>query len=118
PFKNDPSLNQNIEIIWLKPKLVCNIYFTEKTSEGSFRHPVFIALRDDKRASEVHIEDTQEPVYSAKSGSKKMNVNNNMHHKEKQVKKTINGNQIELTNLHKVLWPDDGYTKGDMLEYY
>ena len=25
---------------------------------------------------------------------------------------------FELTNLKKVFWPDDGYTKGDLIEYY
>lgn len=27
-------------------------------------------------------------------------------------------NEIKLTNLDKVFWPDEGYTKGDLLEYY
>lgn len=38
---------------WLKPVLVCNIKFTEKTSDGILRHPVFQGLRVDKAASEV-----------------------------------------------------------------
>ncbi len=30
----------------------------------------------------------------------------------------IEGKTLQLTNLDKVLWPEDGYTKGDMIRYY
>lgn len=30
----------------------------------------------------------------------------------------IGGHQLALSNLDKVLWPRDGYTKGDLVEYY
>ncbi|MBV9150112.1 MAG: non-homologous end-joining DNA ligase [Candidatus Eremiobacteraeota bacterium] len=30
----------------------------------------------------------------------------------------IGGRQLTLSNLEKVLWPDDGYTKGDLIRYY
>lgn len=30
----------------------------------------------------------------------------------------IEGNDIALSNLDKVLWPGDGYTKGDLIDYY
>jgi bifunctional non-homologous end joining protein LigD len=38
---------------WVKPQLVCNIKFTEKTSDGMMRHPVFLGLRVDKKAVDV-----------------------------------------------------------------
>ncbi|MEO6181733.1 MAG: non-homologous end-joining DNA ligase, partial [Verrucomicrobiota bacterium] len=38
---------------WIDPKLVCQINFTEWTRDGHLRHPVFLGLREDKRASEV-----------------------------------------------------------------
>jgi bifunctional non-homologous end joining protein LigD len=38
---------------WLKPSLVCQLRFTEWTQDGRLRHPVFLGLREDKRASEV-----------------------------------------------------------------
>lgn len=30
----------------------------------------------------------------------------------------VDGRQVRLTNLDKVFWPDEGYTKGDLLRYY
>jgi bifunctional non-homologous end joining protein LigD len=38
---------------WVKPKLVAEVKFTEWTSAGELRHPVFLALREDKQAEEV-----------------------------------------------------------------
>jgi bifunctional non-homologous end joining protein LigD len=31
---------------------------------------------------------------------------------------TIEGREVRLSNLDKVFWPDEGYTKGDLLAYY
>jgi bifunctional non-homologous end joining protein LigD len=31
---------------------------------------------------------------------------------------TIKGKKLSLTNLDKVYWPDEGYTKGDVIDYY
>jgi bifunctional non-homologous end joining protein LigD len=47
PIKPPPDTS------WVKPNLVCNIKFTEKTSDGMIRHPVFLGLRIDKAPKEV-----------------------------------------------------------------
>jgi bifunctional non-homologous end joining protein LigD len=41
---------------WVTPTLVCEVAFTEWTSDGRIRHPVFHGLRKDKRADEVRRE--------------------------------------------------------------
>ena len=38
---------------WVKPKLVCQVKFSEWTRDGKLRHPVFLGLREDKSAEEV-----------------------------------------------------------------
>jgi bifunctional non-homologous end joining protein LigD len=38
---------------WVKPRLVAEVKFTEWTSAGEMRHPVFLGLREDKRAEDV-----------------------------------------------------------------
>ena len=38
---------------WVKPKLVCQIKFSEWTRDGKLRQPVFLSLREDKNPKEV-----------------------------------------------------------------
>src|SRR5271157_6208097 len=38
---------------WVKPALVCQIKFTEWTRDDRLRQPVFLGLREDKKANEV-----------------------------------------------------------------
>ena len=51
---------------WVKPKLVAEVKFTEWTTGGEMRHPVFLGLRDDKRAEDVVRED-ERPLRPRKS---------------------------------------------------
>ncbi len=44
-------------IHWIDPTLVAEVAFTEWTSDGLLRHPVFKGLRADKSAAEVRRED-------------------------------------------------------------
>ena len=41
---------------FLAPQLVAQASFTECTSDGRLRHPVYLGLRDDKEAGAVHRE--------------------------------------------------------------
>lgn len=45
------------DIHWVKPRLVCEVGFTEWTSNGKLRHPRFKGLRDDKEPGDVVKED-------------------------------------------------------------
>jgi bifunctional non-homologous end joining protein LigD len=56
PFKTKVPLNA--PITWIKPKLVAELKFTEWTTGGNMRHPVFLGLREDKSAKEVRPEPT------------------------------------------------------------
>ena len=78
------------DVTWVEPVLVCEVEFAEWTHDGHLRAPSFQGLRDDKPAREVRREDPME----ATSG------------------------RVKLSNLDKVFWPDEGITKGDLLEYY
>jgi bifunctional non-homologous end joining protein LigD len=51
PFKQRIKVNNTVQ--WLKPELVCQVKFTEWTKDNNLRHPVFLGLRTDKKASEV-----------------------------------------------------------------
>ncbi len=79
---------------WVEPRLVCEVRFTEWTEDGGIRHPAFLGLRDDKRP----------------------------HDCQREVPQVVAGGgtapAVTVTNPKKVFWPDDGYTKGDLVAYY
>jgi bifunctional non-homologous end joining protein LigD len=63
PLRSDKKpfaqkVKQESAIAWLIPKLVGEVKFTEWTSEGEMRHPVFLGLRTDKKAVDVIREQT------------------------------------------------------------
>lgn len=55
PFAKKPKTNA--QATFVKPRLVCEVSFTEWTKEGSLRHPVFLGLRTDKKPKEIVRED-------------------------------------------------------------
>jgi bifunctional non-homologous end joining protein LigD len=129
-FRPDPP---KAEATWLKPELICEVAFTEITSDGVFRQPSFQGLRSDKKASEIvrevpkHVADTTAkaaPVQAdeAFAGALKPPkvreratlVNPN---EESQVR-PVCGHDIKFANLSKLYWPEDKVSKRDMLNYY
>ncbi len=50
PFARKPKTN--MPATWLRPELVCMIKYTEVTQDGILRHPIFMGLREDKRAAD------------------------------------------------------------------
>lgn len=51
PFEITPKTNT--PVTWVKPKLVCQVKFQEWTGDGIMRQPIFLGLREDKKALEV-----------------------------------------------------------------
>ena len=82
------------DIVWVEPKLVCEVEFAEWTHDGRLRAPSFQGLRDDKSAEEVRRE---RPVETEIRRGKRT---------------------LKLSNLDKVFFPEGGLTKGDLLAYY
>jgi bifunctional non-homologous end joining protein LigD len=54
PFKQ--RIKAKAETTWVKPKLVAEVRFTEWTGDGEIRHPAFLGLREDKKATDVVLE--------------------------------------------------------------
>lgn len=57
PFKEKISQK---DVVWLKPKLVCEVQFAELTKNKILRQPSFVGLRDDKDAKDVVLESDNE----------------------------------------------------------
>ena len=146
PF--DVPIKTNEKVTWLKPQLVCEISFAEWTSEGHMRHPIFKGMRNDKKAKDVKRElpETTNVVGEVlktivkskkvvvksvvkKSVSKKVSSDKKIISKpqsedepevldSKSSEVKINKHVLKITNRSKVYWPEDGYTKGDLIDYY
>ncbi len=86
---------------WLEPRLVCEVRFTEWTRDGGVRHPAFLGLRDDKRPEECRRERPPE-IRAAPAASRPQDRRA----------------EVKITNPKKVFWPDEGYTKADLVAYY
>jgi len=109
------------KVHWIKPELVAQIKYSEWTETNSLRHPVFIALRTDKKPTEVirEIPKQTKTILPEKDGmakkkpSAKAKIKNTM-----ESKKGWNTDKVEITNPDKIFWPKEGYTKGDVIAYY
>ena len=53
PFTPPPPGALGRSAHWVKPQLVCEVVFTEWTSDGKIRHPSFQGLRADKKPKDV-----------------------------------------------------------------
>lgn len=87
---------------WIKPELVSEVAYTEFTSDGVLRHPSFLGLREDKTAKQVVLET---PVAAPKT-------------KSAAKLRTAADFKLRLTSPDKVIFPEDGLTKGDLADYY
>ena len=47
------KVRDEAQTAWLRPQLVGEVKFTEWTDQGEMRHPVFLGLRIDKKATDV-----------------------------------------------------------------
>jgi bifunctional non-homologous end joining protein LigD len=54
PYDADPETKEEIQ--WIKPKLVCEVKFSEWTKDRKLRHPSFEGLRNDKSPRECTFE--------------------------------------------------------------
>ena len=87
---------------YIEPQLVAEIAFTEFTSEGILRHPSFIALREDKPASDVVLETEQKLPKGANKGDRP----------------TPESFGVEISNPDRAIYPTEKITKYDLAKYY
>lgn len=94
---------------WLKPVLVVEVEFTQWTDDGRLRHPSFKGIRLDKPAKEIKRE---EGIPVAKTG--KGQRSEILQKKDDKIRES----SFKITHPKKILYPEGGYTKQDVLIYY
>src|SRR5690606_14561904 len=86
---------------WVRPELVVEVKYKEMTDQGLARQPSFERLRTDKPAREVVVESLAIPEEE-------------LPEPEEIVEERV----VPFSNLDKVFWPEEGHTKGDLIEYH
>jgi bifunctional non-homologous end joining protein LigD len=144
PFAEKPATRERA--YWVKPELVVRVKYGGWTEGRHLRQPVFVGVLEDRDPKEctfekeTHIEksgDKDEP--SGKPSAKKGSVKTVQAHSPSSRGETLSeerlgeeldggarddvfaeveGKRLHFTNLNKVYFPQDGYTKRDLLAYY
>ena len=78
------------DLTWVEPRLRCEVSYLERTHEGRLRAPVYRGL------VQTGPPPLDRPVATLKRGAR----------------------TLAMKNLDKVWWPDQGITKGDVLDHY
>jgi bifunctional non-homologous end joining protein LigD len=112
--------------IFCEPRLVAEIEFREWTRSGSLRQPSYKGLREDKAPEEVVREDEDErgddelgedgrPDWTERARPARLRVR---EQSPKKAVAVVEGRELRLSNRDKVLYPESGFTKGDVIDYY
>ncbi len=86
---------------WVRPDLVCEVRYKERTSDGLLRQPSFARMRDDKPPQEC----VAPPARNAEPAAV-------------PAPQPPSPPAFVVTNSEKVFWPKERYTKGDLVAYY
>lgn len=90
------------EHVWVEPDLVARVRYKEWTDEGLLRQASFVRLE------EIPIQDCVRPRRERRTLNEPVHVDVGAPPVD----------ELPLSNLDKPFWPEDGYTKGDLIEYY
>ena len=108
------ALPKGPDHIWVEPKLVCDVRYKEITKDGLLRQSVFLRFRDDKKPEDVTMPGT----------GRGKGEEGRANHDAAEERLTLPASpvplprEVKFSNLDKVFWPDEKYTKGDLIEYY
>ena len=151
PFAEPPPTNGHSGSTWVRPEIVVEVAFAQRTRDGHLRAPVFLRVRDDKTAAEVvaPVDASDAPadvdaveaddvartfrrapeVATPSLAHEIERVLAQLETPRKALTLEVEGFEIAVTNLDKVMWPaieagQDGridaqraLTKRDLLAY-
>jgi bifunctional non-homologous end joining protein LigD len=128
PFAEMPPLNA--PTTWVRPELVVEVKFAQRTRDGYLRAPVFLRRRDEKSAAEVRRTDvvfTPVPSQASREDASTRlvgtveSVREQMQNRGESFTIEVHGHNITVSNADKELWPALGkrraLTKRDLIVY-
>jgi bifunctional non-homologous end joining protein LigD len=95
---------------WVEPSQVVEIRFREWTPDGLLRHAAFLRLRPDKPVRDC-----------VRVGAKHETTDDSVQAAAPPTPVPVPApaqRTVTFSNLGKIYWPAERYTKGDMVEYY
>ena len=111
--------NEIGEVTWVKPELVCAVKFTSWTKDDRLRAPVFLGMRTEVAPEEV-VRETGLIGESllAEETQQESKRETLLPADKAEIALDIDGHRLKFTNLNKVFYPADGYTKRDVINFY
>ena len=133
PFETPPKTKDTAH--WVRPQLVVQVRYTEMTDDGRLRHPAYLGFRDDvevkkppayAKATAGHVRrqalkpsSLQAPSPTPQDVAALIAQLDDFEKRRKGGRLVLPGNDwLEVTNLHKIFWPQGPRTKGDLLRHY
>ena len=113
PFAS--GANPPKQSVFCEPRLVVEVRFAHWTRAGSLRHPTYLGLREDRDPKDVVREDTA-AAPAQKSGARDALKAADLAGNSADV--NVEGRELKLSNLPKVLYPGSSFTKRDLIGYY
>ena len=118
-----------------EPRLVCEVRFNEFTNHGGIRHPAFLRMMPDVDPRECRYELLDEgdsPVLESDAGEPPDTNGEDLSDPGSAIleaaepivrnsgKHRAADDNLKAVTTHpdKIFWPKEGYTKGEMVEYY
>ncbi len=120
PFANALSSDERRGLVFVEPQLVAEVEFRGWTQDKRLRQAAFKGLREDKPASEVHLE---MPRQQTGAGRSPPQSEASTRSKPSASGKPAKGGDVEfagmrLTHPDRILWEGQGLTKLGLAEYY
>ena len=108
----------------MRPDLRARVKFTEVTTDGILRHPVYLGMEDaaprSGRAGAVAAVQPTSPLRAAASPLDLVSQQLDVLDRARRDGRIAlpDGGTLDVTNLAKVFWATQQFTKGDLLRYY
>ncbi|MGH2349538.1 MAG: non-homologous end-joining DNA ligase [bacterium] len=140
PFATAPPATNDVPT-WVTPDLVVQVEYGGWTREGYLRFPVYKGMRTDKTAAEVTLERPATLPWEpgtrehGNAGTRQETETRTARSPDPAIPRSRTRARasrtdsleeqlarakvpVQFTNLDKVFWPQQGYTKGDLIYYY
>jgi bifunctional non-homologous end joining protein LigD len=114
PFARGPRPPR--EARFCEPRLVVEVAFSDWTSSGSMRHPIYKGLREDKPPEQV-VRETRDSAEDLDGGTPSGDLEI-AERRGGSGESVVEGRRLALSNLGKVLYPQADFTKRQLIEYY